>query len=253
MITGNPQPRYGRNMIFFATRATRPNLVEERTMSLILMTYVAHDAFLAEGGRLGFVITQFVFKTVGGGEGFRSFEYESDGTKWYLPPLSVHDLSDFQPFEGASNRTAVLIVGKEKRAFSYPVSYTVWKKMVRGKIASELQLHEVREATARTILAAQPIKTQLRTSSWLTARKQVLPGIQKVIGTSDYKAYEGVNTGGLNGCFWIRVVEKLPNGELLIENLHDAGRFKVEPGTSCYRTRPSLPTASRPRRPTLAS
>ena len=193
----------------------------------ILMTYVAHDAFLVEGGRLGFVITQSVFKTVGGGEGFRSFEYEANGAKWYLPPLRVHDLSDFQPFEGASNRTAVLIVGKEKRAFSYPVSYTVWKKTVRGKIASELQLHEVREATARTKLAAQPIRTQLKTSSWLTASKQALPGIQKVIGNSDYKANEGVNTGGLNGCFWIRVVEELPSGELLIENLYNAGKIKV--------------------------
>ena len=194
----------------------------------ILMTYVAHDAFLAEGGRLGFVITQSVFKTVGGGEGFRSLEYEADGANWYLPPLAVHDLSDFQPFEGAANRTAVLVVGKNRRAFSYPVSYTVWKKIARGKIASELQLHEVKEATARTKLAAQPVQTQVRTSPWLTAPEQALPGIQKVIGTSDYKAYEGVNTGGLNGCFWIQVLERLPNGELLIQNLHDVGKIKVQ-------------------------
>ena len=194
----------------------------------ILMTYVAHDAFLAEGGRLGFVITQSVFKTVGGGEGFRSFEYEANGTKWYLPPLAVHDLSDFQPFEGATNRTAVLVVGKERRAFSYPVSYTVWKKKARGKISSELQLNEVRAATTCTKLAAQPVQGQIRTSPWLTVPKQALAGIQKVVGPSSYKAYEGVNTGGLNGCFWIRVLEKRPNGELLIENLHDVGKIKVE-------------------------
>ena len=194
----------------------------------ILMTYVAHDAFLAEGGRLGFVITQSVFKTVGGGEGFRSFEYEANGTKWYLPPLAVHDLSDFQPFEGATNRTAVLIVDKKRRAFSYPVPYTVWKKTARGKVASELQLHEVRAATTRTRLAAQPVQIQVRTSPWLTAPKQALSGIQKVVGPSAYKAYEGVNTGGLNGCFWIRVLEKRPNGELLIENLYDVGKIKVE-------------------------
>ena len=194
----------------------------------ILMTYVAHDSFLAEGGYLGFVITQSVFKTVGGGEGFRSFEYESRGTKWYLPPLSVHDLSNFQPFEGATNRTAVLIVGKVGQAFCYPVPYTVWKKTTRGKIASELQLHEVRAKTERKRLAAQPVQNQIRTSPWLTAPEQALPGIQKVIGQSAYRAYEGVNTGGLNGCFWIRVLQERPNGELLIENLHDVGRIKVE-------------------------
>ena len=194
----------------------------------ILMTYVAHDAFLARSGRLGFVITQSVFKTVGGGEGFRSFDYEANGTKWYLPPLAVHDLSDFQSFEGANNRTAVLIVGKKRRAFSYPVPYTVWKKTTRGRITSALQLNEVRAATVRTKLAAQPVQDQIKTSPWLTAPKQALPGIQKVIGPSDYKAHEGVNTGGLNGCFWIRVLEKRPNGKLLIENISDGGRGGIK-------------------------
>ena len=86
----------------------------------------------------------------------------------------------------------------------------------------------MRAATTCTKLAAQPVQRQARTSSWLTAPKQTLPGIQKVIGQSDYKAYEGVNTGGLNGCYWIRVLKKRPNGELLIENMHDVGKIKVD-------------------------
>ena len=192
----------------------------------ILMTYVAHDAFLAEGGRLGFVITQSVFKTVGGGEGFRSFEYEANGTKWYLPPLVVHDLSNFKPFEGATNRTAVLIMGKKKRSFSYPVPYIVWKKKARGKIASELELNEVKGITVRRKLAAQPVQGTIITSPWLTAPKRALSGIQKVIGQSKYKANAGCCTW-LNGVYWIRILEKRRNGELLIENLHDVGTLKV--------------------------
>ena len=190
------------------------------------MTYVAHDAFLAEGGRLGFVITQSVFKTVGGGEGFRSFEYEVRGTKWYLPPMTVHDLSDFQPFEGATNRTAVIVVEKQRRSFSYPVPYIVWKKKVRGRIDSELQLNEVKGLTVRTKLAAKPVQSKIITSPWLTAPRRALPGIQKVIGQSDYKAYAGCCTW-LNGVYWVRVLEKRKNGELLIENLHDVGTLKV--------------------------
>ena len=193
----------------------------------ILMTYVAHDAYLKEGGRLGFVITQSVFKTVGGGEGFRTFKYESDGMKWYLPPLVVLDLSDFQPFDGATNRTAVIIVGKERCSFSYPVPYTVWKKTARGKIASDLALNEVREATTCTKLAAQPVHTEERTSPWLTAPKLALTGIQKVIGPSEYIAHAGCCTW-LNAVYWIRVLEKRPNSELLIENLHDVGKIKVK-------------------------
>ena len=194
----------------------------------MLFTYSAVDKYLSEGGRLGFVITQSVFKTQGAGDGFRRFEYEVKGTKWHIPPLGVHDLSDFQPFDGANNSTAVLIVGKRMSAFSYPVPYTMWKKAVRGRIASELQLHEVRTATTRTKLVAQPVQDSIRTSPWLTVPKQVLSGIQKVIGPSDYKAYQGVNTGGLNGCFWIRVLDKRPGGELLIENLQDNAKIKVK-------------------------
>ena len=194
----------------------------------MLFTYSAVDNYLSEGGRLGFVITQSVFKTQGAGDGFRRFEYEVKGTKWHIPPLEVHDLSNFQPFDGANNSTAVLIASKRMPTFSYPVPYTMWKKVVRGKIASELPLHEVRTATTRTKLVAQPVQGSIRTSPWLTAPKQELSGIQKVIGASDYRAYEGVNTGGLNGCFWIRVLDKRPGGELLIENLHDAGKIKVK-------------------------
>ncbi|MFB6248374.1 MAG: N-6 DNA methylase, partial [Salinibacter sp.] len=194
----------------------------------ILMTYVAHDAYLSEGGRLGFVITQSVFKTVGSGEGFRTFQYESDGETWYLKPEVVHDLSDFQPFEGATNRTAIIVVSKSKQPFAYPIPYIVWKKTARGRIASDLTLDAVNEATSRSRIAANPVSYKEQTSPWLTAPKEALPGIQKVIGQSDYKAYEGVNTGGLNGVYWIRVLEERPNGDLVIENLHDVGKIKVE-------------------------
>ena len=193
----------------------------------MLFTYSAVDNYLSEGGRLGFVITQSVFKTQGAGDGFRRFEYEVKGTKWHILPLGVHDLSNFQPFDGAKNSTAVLIVGKRTPAFSYPVPYTMWKKTVRGKIASELPLHEVRTATTRTKLAAQPVQDSIRTSPWLTAPKQALSGIQKVTGASDYRAYAGCCTW-LNGVYWINVIETLPTGELLIENLYNVRNHKVE-------------------------
>ena len=97
----------------------------------ILLTYVAHDCYLSDNGRLGFVITQSVFKTKGGGEGFRRFSYNRVDSTVYLPPLRVHDLSNFQPFEGAANRTAVIVVGKSLASFKYPVSYVEWQKFLK--------------------------------------------------------------------------------------------------------------------------
>ena len=193
----------------------------------ILMAYVAHDSYLLEGGRLGFVITQSVFKTKGGGEGFRGFQYTGGKGRWFLSPMSVHDLSDLQPFEGATNRTATFVAGKTRFNFEYPVPYVLWEKTSSGDISQDSSLEEVLRRTLRTPLSAQPVNPDDRTSPWLTAPKEALTGIQKVIGKSDYRAYAGCCTW-LNGVFWLRVIKETPGGNLLVENLNAIGKIKVE-------------------------
>jgi hypothetical protein len=192
----------------------------------MLFVYSAVDNYLEEGGRLGFVITQSVFKTQGAGDGFRQLRFSKERLNIYLKPIHVHDLSAMQVFEGATNRTAVFVCEKRLRAFSYPVSYSVWRGPSR--ISQQVSLDEARSLVTGTKLGALPVDPDKASSPWLTAPKSALSGIQKVIGKSDYKAYEGVNTGGLNGCFWIRVIERRPNGDLLIENLYDVGKIKVK-------------------------
>jgi hypothetical protein len=192
----------------------------------MIFTYSAADNYLREGGRLGFVITQSVFKTQGAGDGFRQLRFTKDGKTVYLKPLEVKDLSAMQVFEGATNRTAVFVCEKCKKSFKYPVPYTVWSGPSR--IAQEVSLDEAHSLITASKLGALPVDPNKPTSPWLTAPKKALSAIQKVIGQSDYKAYEGVNTGGLNGCYWIRVLDKRPNGELLIENLYDVGKIKVK-------------------------
>ena len=44
--------------------------------------------------------------------------------------LQVDDLSDFQPFEGATNRTAIVTFQKGKPT-KYPVSYLYWRKKAK--------------------------------------------------------------------------------------------------------------------------
>ncbi len=191
----------------------------------ILMTYVAHDCYLVEGGRLGFLITQSVFKTKGGGEGFRSLQYQSNHTTYFLRPLAVHDLSQLQVFEGATNRTAVFVCEKATERFAYPVDYVVWRGPSR--LSPDETLEQVLSQTSRHTVGALPVEPGNMPSPWLTAPQSALPGITKVIGQSDYAAHEGVNSGGLNGCYWVRIIKELPNGDLLIENIADVGKKKV--------------------------
>jgi hypothetical protein len=97
-----------------------------------------------------------------------------------------------------------------------------------SRIEQDENLQDVYSLTSREILGAVPVENGRMNAPWLTASAVTLPAIRKTLGISDYKAYEGVNTGGLNGCYWVRIIKKLPNGNLLIENLHDIGKIKLE-------------------------
>ena len=196
----------------------------------MLFTYSSVDNYLDEDGKLGFVITQSVFKTQGAGDGFRRLRYNHDPQKlktiWYLKPLTVHDLSALQVFEGATNLTAVFACQKTPQSFRYPVKYTVWTGCP-SRIAQDESLQSVLNATTQKKIEAIPVVASKDSSPWLTAPKQALSGIKKVIGPSDYRAYAGCCTW-LNSVYWISIVKVLPNGELLVENLHDVGQIKVK-------------------------
>ena len=193
----------------------------------MLFTYSAVDNYLEQGGRLGFVITQSIFKTQGAGDGFRQLRYTppSSETTWHLKPLVVHDLSAMQVFDGATNRTVVFVCEKTSRAFTYPVQYKMWSGPSR--LAQDESLAGVCGVTLQRNMGAVPVIATKASSPWLTAPTQALSGVQKVIGPSDYKAYAGCCTW-LNGVYWIQVLEKRPNGELLIENLYNVGKIKVK-------------------------
>jgi len=195
----------------------------------VLVTYVVMDRLLKSGGKLGFVITQSVFKAKGGGQGFRQFQVHKDHGKT-IPIKVVHvdDMVDLNPFEGASNRTAVMILEKG-RPTKYPVPYTVWKKKKGARFNYDSTLEEVISATKRLNFYAEPVDPDDPTSPWLTARRQALRAVRKVLGKSDYKAHEGVNTGGANSVYWMEIVLKRPDGLVVVRNITEgAKKVKVE-------------------------
>ncbi|WP_439653183.1 hypothetical protein [Rhodothermus marinus] len=119
-----------------------------------LMTYAVADRFLKEGGKLGFLITQSVWKT-GAGQGFRRFRIGENGP--HLGVLHVDDLSSLQVFEGASTRTSAFVLQKG-RPTRYPVPYTYWKKTTKGKgLDYDSTLDEVMAQTKRLQFYAVPV------------------------------------------------------------------------------------------------
>jgi len=191
----------------------------------VLLTYVALDKYLKEDGRLGFVITQSVFKTAGGGQGFRRFQL-GDGSP--IGVVAVDDMVDLQPFEGASNRTAVVILQRGRQT-RYPVPYNLWRKTATGqRIPEDATLEEVLPMCVMRQFVAQPVDPKEITSSWITGRRQALRATQRVLGRSDYQARAGLYTGGANGVYWVDIVSKRPDGLVVVSNLTEGARREVE-------------------------
>ena len=187
------------------------------------MTYVALDKYVKGNGRLGFLITQTVFKTVGS-EGFRRFRLQ-DGT--LLGVVHVDDMVDLKPFEGASNRTTIFVM-ERGRATKYPIPYTYWRKKGGGATIPEaLTVEEVQAITVRSNFVAQPVDAVNRISPWISGREWALEAVKKVLGASDYQARAGVCTW-LNGVYWVEIVGERPDGLVVIDNFTKGGKRKVE-------------------------
>jgi hypothetical protein len=194
-------------------------LIRGRRDFSMLFVYASADYYLKEGAKLGFLITQEVFKSKGAGEGFRRFQL---GDGLHLKVLKAHDLASIQPFEGATNKTAAIVLKKGEKT-EYPVPYTVWvKKKDAGRIAPEKSLKEVKPLLSKKIFIAKPIGSE--TGTWQTQAKGLKFSI--IEGKNNYKANIGVVVSPY-GVFWLNVKRVLSNGDLLVENYNEEGKVKI--------------------------
>ncbi|GFP43434.1 hypothetical protein HKBW3C_02564, partial [Candidatus Hakubella thermalkaliphila] len=210
------------NYGLFSLRGHEARLGGGKKDLAMLFTYACADYYLKPKGRLGFVITQTLFKTKGAGDGFRRFHLGEEGNP--LRVMHVDDMAELQPFEGATNQTAILILQKGE-ATRYPVPYTLWRKKVSGRIPIESSLQEATDQTRRSHFQAVPVDNK-PTSPWLTARPRAIHALQKIIGLSDYRAAIGACTW-MNAVYWIQILERRSDNLIVIENLTDVGKLSV--------------------------
>jgi SAM-dependent methyltransferase len=188
----------------------------------MLFTYAASDYYLKNGGKLGFLITQEVFKSKGAGEGFRRFKLGEQGKP--LKVLKAHDLVTIQPFEGAANKTAAIVLKKGQKT-SYPVFYFVWhRKKGVGKIPTDKTLEEVQPLLQKRKLSARPIGSEV--GAWQTIAKgqESLLSIQ---GKNSYEAHSGAYISPY-GVFWLKIEQVLSDGNLIVSNLIKKGKTRIQ-------------------------
>lgn len=183
------------------------------------MLFVARclDRYVKEGGFFGFLIPLTLFKTQAGA-GFR----KHIATTYKV--LKVHDLVTLFPFEGAVNRTSLIIIQKSGKT-SFPIQCIIWHNPKSRAIETTLSLEEVINSTRQYSLDFLPIEINKPESPWMQITKKAYDGIRKILGESPwYDAHEGVNTA-LNQVYWIDIVSEESSG-LLITNPPSPGQKK---------------------------
>lgn len=192
-----------------------------------LITYAAMDRLLKEGGVLGFVLRQGLFKSAQNGAGFRRFRVGEDGVP--VQVLRVDDLSGVRVFEDAAAGAALFFARKGQKTV-YPVPYFRWKRRDGRKTLPfdpYAPLPEVLSRLSREEQRAQPASEDDPAAPWITAPGEELAVIRRALGTNPYRARTGVFTGGANAVYWL----KPAGGEgalVTVTNIVDRAKRKSE-------------------------
>jgi type II restriction/modification system DNA methylase subunit YeeA len=177
------------------------------------------DRYLIEGGVLGFLITFTVFKTQAGA-GFRKFLATNTRIR------VVHDLVTLNPFEGAKNRTAAVVVEKVgpdelETVISENlrgIKHVIWVNPSTKAVPPDKPLEEVLSETRRYDVLMVPLEPRKPESTWMQLTPKVVESVRKLLaGLRRYKAHAGVYVG-LNQVYFVRVRGRTPDGRLVITN-----------------------------------
>jgi methylase of polypeptide subunit release factors len=192
-----------------------------------LMTYVVADENLVDKGRLGFLITQSVFKT-DAGKGFRKLTLPNGMP---LGMVHVDDITAFQPFEGATNRTAAFVLERGSATeYGKKAWYMMWlrKPGKPGSLPQDAAWSVVEDRVDFNQFIAEPVDLGDPTTQWLTGRPMALKAVRRAQGASDYTAHAGAYTGGANGVYWVEIKDTTPAGLAYVVNITEGAKREVE-------------------------
>ncbi len=102
------------------------------------------------------------------------------------------------------------------------------KKIKENRIKDDLRIEDVGKIATYKRFYAEPVSECDPTSPWITGRPKAIRAARKILGQSDYVAHEGVNTGGANGVYWVNIVDRRPDGLVIISNITEGAKREVE-------------------------
>jgi hypothetical protein len=140
-------------------------------------------------------------------------------------------MQELKPFEGATNRTVVAVFRKGQKVH-FPVPYSYWVKKTTGR-GSAIGFDTPYEAVATDFVTfrrweATHVNPDDATSAWITGKPKALRAMRNVVGPSDFVARAGTFTGGANAVYWVEVLGERPGDNLIIANITEGAKKKVE-------------------------
>jgi len=186
-----------------------------------LFVVVALERYLNHEGRLGFLVPFTIFKSPAN-EGFRSHLTTAAHVSL------VHDLVELAPFEGATNRTS-MILAEPRGTTTFPVRCVTWARKKGVAISEETPVKSVIAGTTRAEMLLIPIDGDTHPESpWAILPAGSVEAVKKVLGSSVYSAHAGLFTS-LNGAYIVDLHDQ--SGRLMATSQVDAGHYAVEPVT----------------------
>jgi SAM-dependent methyltransferase len=183
------------------------------------------DRYVQDGGRLAFLVPFTIFKNQAA-SGLRQFLAKGKpSNKISCKVLKVHDLVTLFPFEGAINRTAMIILEKTAKT-EFPFPCVVWHNPHGGGINPEESLDEVKGMTSRFEMTFRPVTSGKPETPWMQITEEAYVGVSKMLtsGKSRYEGHNGVYTG-LNQAYWIEIRDERTE-DLLVSNVPVSGQKK---------------------------
>ena len=184
----------------------------------IAMLFVArcYSSYVDKGGKLAFLVPFTIFKNPSGG-GYRAYLANKCEVE------KIHDLVELYPFEGAINRTAMIVLKDGKSHF--PLPCLMWSNPKSRGIDMEDELEQVKRITRQTDMVFTPIRRGQPETPWMIITEKGYDAVEKVLGESEYVAQEGTNTRGANAVFYVNILDK-QHDLLLVKNDTEEGRTK---------------------------
>jgi hypothetical protein len=179
------------------------------------------ELYCQDNGKLGFLIPFTLFKTKSG-LGFRKSLADN-----YVV-LKAADLVELYPFEGATNRTALIVVGQGRSKF--PIPCRMWMNPSGRAIGQDMMLDQVVESTKSYKTILTPINEKLRGSAWMEINPEIYELIKGVLQPSSYKGYAGTYSG-MDGIYDVWII-KDEGDRVLAENLAKTARKQVRKVTT---------------------